>query len=544
MSILPENTQPRTRQELYDLIRQTSRDEFVLNEMIRLGFWKKNEGQPSLPEQLIRQETQLHQELKTLVSEKKRLDDQQKMLKEMRKKRMLESRLKREETKKRRELERQQKAENWKNKKTTEIGYLGENVSSGLNFTASNPEKLSRYNIPFFTNAVSLAQALNISVGELRFLAFSREVSKVNHYHRFQIPKKTGGQRLISAPMPRLKKVQTWILENVLEKIELHTSAHGFVASRSIVSNAIPHLKAETVVNLDLKNFFPTLTYARIKGLFLGLGYSEAMATLLGLLCTEPETDAVILDKETWFVASGERFLPQGSPASPALTNIICATLDKRLQGLAQKLGFVYTRYADDLTFSATGEGTKNIHKIISLTQKIVEDEGFSVHPDKTRIMRKGSKKEVTGIVVNEKPSVDRTTLRKFRALLHQMEKEGFAGKSWGHTPDVLAAVEGYANFVKMVDAEKGDKFKQQIKGIIAKWGDSIPTPVRKVYPKKEKQTVSPVFETMTILPTSETQISENQVVIPQVTIPETANKDTSNEKPEEKKTFWKTWKK
>jgi hypothetical protein len=542
MSILPENIQPRTRQELYDLIRQTSKDEFVLNEMIRLGFWQRNEGQPSVPEQLIRKETELHKELQTLVTEKKRLDDQQKMLKELRKKRFLESKKKREETKLRREQIRKDKAENWKKKKTTEIIYLGENVSGGLNEKETDAAKLAKWNLPFFTDVIALAKAINVPIGELRFLAFSREVSKKTHYRRFQIPKKTVGFRLISAPMPRLKKVQTWILTNILEKINLHTAAHGFVQSRSIVSNAQPHIGADVVINMDLKNFFPTLSYKRVKGIFQSLGYAESIATILGLLCTEPEIDTVELDSETWYVASGERFLPQGSPASPAITNIICATLDRRLQGIAGKLGFTYTRYADDLTFSAKAEGSKNINKLKSLAAKIAEDEGFTVHPDKTRIMRKGSKKEVTGIVVNEKPSVDRATLRKFRALLHQLDKEGPKGKKWGNSTDLLAAIEGYANFVKMVDAEKGKKFKEQIKQIAEKWANELQKAPRKVYPKKE--TTTPVFQdvsTSAVIETPVTPVAEN----PPVTEPEKPKpENTTPENTGEKKTFWKMWKK
>jgi len=299
MSDSSSPTPPASRQELYDRLRNTTRDEFTLREMIRLGFWPSNNEVSSLPEQLIRQEADLERELRTLYSEKRRLEDEEAMLRELRKKRLAESRQKREETKRKREQERQDRAANWKKKKETEIGYLGESVSGGLNHTESDLAQLARYNLPVLNDAVSLAKALNVPVGELRFLTFSREVSKTNHYKRFYLPKKTGGQRLISAPMPRLKEAQYWVLNHILQLVPVHDLAHGFVGKRSIVSNAQPHVGAEVVMNLDLKDFFPTVTYPRVKGVLKGLGYSEATTTLLALLCTEPDVDEALLDNET-----------------------------------------------------------------------------------------------------------------------------------------------------------------------------------------------------------------------------------------------------
>ncbi len=218
--------------------------------------------------------------------------------------------------------------------------------------------------------AAQIAAAIGITVGELRFLAFARKTSQKTHYIRFQIPKKVGGTRLISAPMPRLKRAQRWILDHVLNKVPLHEAAHGFVVDRvvdrSIVTNARPHVGANVVINIDLKEFFPTFTFRRIKGTFEGLGYGEEAATIFALLTSEPEVDEVELDGLSYFVARGARKLPQGSPASPGITNIVCRRLDARLQGMAKSAGFVYTRYADDLTFSAkTKEAGENVGKLL-----------------------------------------------------------------------------------------------------------------------------------------------------------------------------------
>jgi retron-type reverse transcriptase len=501
-SNLPEGTRPATRQELYDLLRQNgiNRETFVLQDMKRLGFWPDSKEQPSLPEQFMARENQLYRELNALVTEKRRVEDREQLLKEMRKQRMAESRQKREETKKRRIEAARLQAENWKKRKETEIVYLGEGVSGGLNNTTTDTALLMQTDLPVLSDAAAIAAAMKIKVGELRFLCFSRAVSKTTHYQRFQIPKKTGGFRQISAPMYRLKDAQYWVLQHILDKVALHDAAHGFVPARSIVSNARPHVAAGVVINLDLQNFFPTITFPRVKGVFRKLGYSESAATILGLLCTEPNIDEMELDGENWYVANGERFLPQGAPTSPAITNILCRKMDRRLQGLAQKLGFTYTRYADDLTFSATGEGEKKVNLLLKFVKQIIENEGFTLHPDKTRVMRTGRRKEVTGVVVNDKPGIDRKMLRRFRALLHQIETEGPHGKKWGHTPNLLAAIEGYANYVFMVDPVKGEPLKARVR----KLAKTLPQTPRKTYPPRKKTETVKAIETP-VLPSPET---------------------------------------
>jgi hypothetical protein len=227
------------------------------------------------------------------------------------------------------------------------------------------------------------------------------------------------------------------------------------------------------VINLDLKDFFPTITYPRVWGVFRALGYSRAAATILALLCTEPQTTTVKMDGQTWHVATGPRLLPQGAPTSPALTNILCRRLDKRLSTFAQNRGLTYTRYADDLTFSSKTPLTTHAGGLLSLVRRVLREEGFQVHPDKTRVLRRGRQQEVTGVVVNDKLSVDRKTLTRFRAVLFQIERDGPQGKRWGNSDDVIAAVEGYANFVMMVDPEKGRAFKARARALVQRHGYS-----------------------------------------------------------------------
>ncbi|HMW02748.1 MAG TPA: reverse transcriptase domain-containing protein [Acidobacteriota bacterium] len=484
--------QPRTRQELYERIRRTSREEFILEEMIRLGFWPREGQTPSDPADEIRRRGELSRELAKLRTENARLYNEQALIQEMRKRRLAESRQKQQETKARHERERQERAQKWREKKQHEIVFLGETVSGGLNYTKCDEARLNQNGLPAFSTAEDIAAAMGISLSDLRFLAFDRKTSTVSHYVRFKIPKKTGGERLISAPKPHLKAAQEWILHSILEKVTLHEAAHGFRTGRSIVTNAQPHLKAEVIINIDLKDFFPSIAYPRVKGLFRSLGYSEQAATIFGLVCTEPDVEEVELDGKRYFVALSTRHLPQGAPTSPALTNILCRRLDRRLTKLAQDRGFVYSRYADDLTFSASGEAKQNICNVLRGVESITAHEGLAINTEKTRILRHSRQQEVTGVVVNEKLNVSREELKRFRAVLFQIEKDGPEGKRWGNSKDVIASIQGFANYVAMVNPEKGAEFQAQVKAIIQKYGWQRPASHQKRPLVSESQSPGP----------------------------------------------------
>jgi hypothetical protein len=467
---------PRNRQELYDRIRASSRDEVIFEEMVRLGFWPARTGIPGDPAEVLHRRNELQGQIRALATEQSRLGNLEAMKRELRKRRLEESRRKQQETKERRERERRARAEAWKERKGKELLFLGRGVSAGLSERTADEARLGKLGLPVLATPEALAQALGLSVGKLRALCFTRTASTTSNYVRFLLPKKTGGTRLISAPLPRLKAAQAWVLENILKKVPVHDAAHGFREGRSIVTNAQPHVGAGLVVNLDLKDFFPSVLYPRVKGVFVRLGYSEATATVLALLCTEPDVEEVELDGRRYYVALGGRRLPQGAPTSPALANILCRRLDRRLSGAARKLGFVYTRYADDLTFSAHGPEPRDAGELLRFVRWLVREEDFTPHPEKTRILRRGRQQEVTGVVVNDKPGVDRETLKRFRALLHQLEKTGPEGKRWGQGGDIIASAVGYANYVAMVDPVKGRVLQAKARALEARYGRR-PTP-------------------------------------------------------------------
>lgn len=360
----------------------------------------------------------------------------------------------------------------WAAYRMTHIVDLGDGIfwkdpSKDFYDVREREERREDNGIPELETVDQLVEALQavdpeLNIPAVRWMCYHREVATTTHYRAFSLPKKTGGQRHIWAPMPRLKAIQKWISRNIAEKLATHGSAHGFLVGRSIVSNAAVHTDSKVVVSMDLKDFFPTFTFRRVKGIFRAAGYLDGIATLLALFCTEaPRVPMQIPDendpsKSKWvYVASGDRCLPQGSPASPALTNAACLRLDRRLAGYAKKHGWRYTRYADDLTFSFPNSGTGEVRttQLKSMVQEIVRSEGFVLHPDKTDVMGTGGQQKVTGLIVNGpgNPRVPRDFRDKLRAAIHNQEQ----GKPL-YEDESLSTLMGFASFVFSADPERG----------------------------------------------------------------------------------------
>jgi hypothetical protein len=278
-------------------------------------------------------------------------------------------------------------------------------------------------------------------------------------YVEFEIPKAKGGTRRIAAPRAALRKVQRIILDQILARVPMHDACHGFVAGRSTVTNATPHQKAALVVKLDLKDFFPTVHYRRVRGLFKHLGYSDTVAAVLaGLTTYRPKLpDGTVL----W-----PGILPQGSPTSPALANLACRRLDRRLSRLAAKYGAVYTRYADDLTFSFAKQPDIALGRFLWWVDGICQQEGFVERTDKRRILRNKHQQRVTGIVVNAGVHVPRADRKRFRAILHNCKKHGVASQARGRD-DFAAYLAGYAAYVHMVEPALGKKWVDEVDALL-----------------------------------------------------------------------------
>ncbi len=457
-----------TREQLLERLRSESKDQLVLGEMQRLGFWPVQEGQPDVAADLLQRESALMQQLDGLRTQLGQVSDREDALRALRRERMAQARERREETKLRRNQQRLARALHWRERQSKTISYLGAGVSSPLyKKGSSETTRPLQPGLPVLKDALALANAMGITLAELRFLGWNRVMSRISHYQRFVIPKKRGGERVISTPMPRLKRAQYWVLDNILARVALHPAAHGFVPGRSILTTALPHVGRPVVVNLDLKDFFPSIALPRVHGVFAQLGYCDNVARILALLCTELPAQQVQIDGQTLFVAAGQRALPQGAPTSPALTNVLCRRMDARLHGSALKLGFDYTRYADDLTFSAKdAEAAKSVGKLLWRVKQIIASEGFTVHPEKQEVMRPHQQQRVTGIVVNERPNLDRKTLHRFRAVVQQVERHGPAGLHWGGNPRVVDALIGYARYWAMVDAKRALPWLQRLQAL------------------------------------------------------------------------------
>ena len=341
-------------------------------------------------------------------------------------------------------------------RKLTDIAFLGRGVSGGLADRRSNVEKLSTLGLPVLATPMDLARAMGLTITRLRWLAFHAEAATTSHYVRFQIAKKSGGMRELSAPHVSMKSAQHWILDAILKKLPMHDSAHGFIDERNIMTNAVPHVGKEIVINADLKDFFPTITFPRVKGMFQSLGYSPCVATILALISTECPRRLVEFNGTKLHVSTGPRALPQGAPTSPALSNIAARRLDLRLTGFAKKSGWTYTRYADDITFSASGEVTQKTALILATLRQIAKEEHFSVNEKKTRVQRQNRRQEVTGIVVNTRPNVPRATYRRLRAILHNAAKTGLESQNTEGHDNFSAWVSGMIAYVHMTNPERG----------------------------------------------------------------------------------------
>lgn len=284
-----------------------------------------------------------------------------------------------------------------------------------------------------------------------------------NRYQSFNIRKKSGADRCINAPVKGLKTILrslNVVLQSIYEPSDVVT---GFVNKKSIVDNASKHIQNNYVFNIDLKDFFHTFDRNRVK---LGFMYApfnlkgerEPLAFLLASLCTHP----IDIDGKMKFV------LPQGSPTSPTLTNILCNNLDRRLNGLAKRFGAIYSRYADDITFSSYHNIYKNDEFIDELHRIIENDQKLSINANKTRMQKAGYRQEVTGLIVNHKVNLRSKYVKQIRMWLYYWEKYGYEKAQQifikdyinekGHvkkdTAKLLNVIEGKLEFLKMV---KGD---------------------------------------------------------------------------------------
>ena len=197
------------------------------------------------------------------------------------------------------------------------------------------------------------------------------------------------------------------------------------------------------------------------------MGYSPAVSVILALLCTESPRRKVKFNKETLHVATGPRALPQGACTSPGLSNLMVRRLDARLSGLCVKLGWTYTRYADDMTFSAEEKKVSEIGYLSARVRHLVEKEGFEINDCKTRVLKRNTAQIVTGIVVNDRLGVPRKEVRRIRAILHQAKKEGLNAQNRDDCPHFESWLQGMVAYIGMVNPKQGAELKKDLKLLV-----------------------------------------------------------------------------
>lgn len=278
---------------------------------------------------------------------------------------------------------------------------------------------------------------------------FKMQHIDLDSYQEFEIIGKNGKVRTICAPSRRLKLRQRWILDNILYKIDVSNNCEGFTKEHSAYTNAKKHIGHDQILNIDIKDFFPSIEYKKVKKVFVSIGYSIEVANKLADICCF------------------NGVLPQGAPTSPYIANIVCIEMDKGLNDLCKKSNLVYTRYADDMTFS----GDSDVETIYDKIVKIINGSGFELNLRKTRIYIGKKRKVVTGIVVKENGlSVPRQYKRKLKQEIYYCKKFGVAN----HLENIKLEKKmnfreylyGKAYYIKMIEPQTGIKFLKELNEI------------------------------------------------------------------------------
>lgn len=326
------------------------------------------------------------------------------------------------------------------------------------------PLALAECTLPDLPTVQGLALWLGVPLDRLQW--WSPETPLGAEHYRYKLtPKRSGGLRLLEVPKAELKRVQRAINTGLLQQVPVHEAAHGFRAGHSVATHAAAHVGQAVVIKFDLQDFFGSIRAAHVIAVWRTLGYPPAVARCLAALCTHRTAPMVTQRMRedgglSWLGAKRLRaaHLPQGAPTSPALANLCAFGLDLRLDGLAWAFGARYTRYADDLVFSGPEALRGQFRALQAWVAAIAQDEGFALHPDKTRCVPAHLQQRVTGVVVNARAQTPRQDYDRLKACLHQCAHQGPASQNHDQHPDFRAHLLGRIGWVKQFNPTRGAK--------------------------------------------------------------------------------------
>lgn len=308
--------------------------------------------------------------------------------------------------------------------------------------------RLNMFGLPVIQTIEDFSEVIHVS----KYTIFQLSKNADRYYKVYTILKKSGKKRIISQPNKNLKGIQSWILINILNKLNVSSSCKGFEKGSSISQNAESHKGANTLLTIDLKDFFPTVTQKQVFNIFKSIGYNNTISVILSNLCSFKET------------------LPQGSPCSPKLANLCAWKLDVRIQGFVGRRGINYTRYADDLSFS--GLSPIKVVQIIPMIKKIIEDEDFKINPSKTRIASSARSKIITGLVLSgDSFGIGKQKYKPIRAKIYHLTLP----KEQNNTK-LLYEVNGWLSYLNCVDKKRLNKTKRYIKELSSKHPKTLVT--------------------------------------------------------------------
>lgn len=345
--------------------------------------------------------------------------------------------------------------------------------------TYGNPQT---WPVPALVTPGDLADWLGISVSQLDWFADRQDrmhplpSGPRHHYaYRWMSKRRAGSARLIESPKWRLKQIQRQILRDILNHIPPHSAAHGFRPKHSVLTFVSAHLQHKVVVRLDLRNFFPSIPWRRVHGVFLTAGYPSDMASYLTALCMNRAPDYVwqdfpqfgsYQDRLAHESLYSQTHLPQGAPTSPALANLAAYHLDGRLHGLATACGAAYSRYADDLLFSGDAEFASRARRFLPQVAAIVMEEGFTPHPHKTRVMHASQRQSAGGLVLNQHPNLPRRDYDRLKATLFNCVQHGPTTENREQRPDFRAHLHGRVAYVEMINPARGHSLRRLLSQI------------------------------------------------------------------------------